>query len=53
MQHQVPLPSKGTAEEYKEEDDDDESSYTGMATALANAIRERRQHITDKSKQFI
>ena len=48
---QVPLPKEVSDSPKPNSDSEDESSYTGMATALANAIRERRQHISDKRKE--
>lgn len=44
------LPTQTPPGQQNEEEDADSSSYTGMATALANAIKERRQHISDKSE---
>jgi hypothetical protein len=44
-------PTQTPPGQQSEEDEPDSSSYTGMATALANAIRERRQHISDKSEE--
>ena len=43
-------PTQTPPGQQSEEDEPDSSSYAGMATALANAIKERRQHISDKSE---
>ena len=34
----------------EDDDKDKEPSYTGMAAALAEALKQRRMHVADKSK---